>query len=622
MSRRPKHWVFVFACLASLLGTIPASAGVDATSDEARELAERYAPIVVLKAQDGPCDTDGEAFAPMSVDAVLDNDDVTLRQAGEGDPVVVRGPAAADLHGRGEGFFLDFNGLALDPGCVYEQDFDSYTDGANSVVYAHVVQQADAPDRLAVQYWFYWYYNDWNNTHESDWEFIQVLFDASTIAEALDSEPVAVGYAQHEGGERAGWGDSKFEREGTHPVVYPSAGSHASYFSSSTFLGRRGTEGFGCDTTLGPSVTTRPDIVALPDAAEADSHFAWLGFTGRWGERQSGPFNGPTGPNTKFQWDRPIDWHNELRAASVAIPGSDEGSATILDTFCNVVDFGSNQLRKLQSSPTQTIVTLGAVGLAVRAMVRRTGWSSVPAVPLRRRRRIGQMVRGAFGAYRTSPGAMAGTALAYIPAAALVGVVAATAGFTTGQAMAGFLTTIMLVIASSLIAGFWHLASHDHDRAFVGTLRLLRARLPALVPTLLRAVVIVVVLGLTVVGLPWAIRQAIRYQFVVPVVVTEDLQGAAALARSTELVKGRWWRTALTVLLFAGLAFLINSGLQLGLLILFSGAPLWAYLAISFAVLGLVVPLVATPSVLLYGDAAAVHRERTGSAPNQPLEPS
>lgn len=167
----------------------------------------------------------------MSVDVVLDNDDVLLRQAGTGDPVVRRAPIATDLHGRGDGFFLDFNGLSLDPGCVYEQDYDAYTDGANPVVYAHVVQQPDAPDQLAVQYWFYWYYNDWNNKHESDWEFIQVLFDASTVAEALDTDPVAVGYAQHEGGEKAGWDSAKLERDGSNPVVYPSAGSHASYFT-------------------------------------------------------------------------------------------------------------------------------------------------------------------------------------------------------------------------------------------------------------------------------------------------------------------------------------------------------------------------------------------------------
>lgn len=603
--------VMTFALASFGVGT--AHAQVDPTSAEAQELAERHAPIVMLKEQSGPCDSEGEPFAPMSVDVILDNDDVLLRQAGTGDPVVRRAPTAQDLHGRGDGFFLDFNGRALHPGCVYEQDFDSYTAGSNPVVYAHVVQQADAPDRLAVQYWFYWYYNDWNNKHESDWEFIQVLFDASSVAEALATEPVEVGYAQHEGGEKADWDGDKLERQGTHPVVYPSAGSHASYFVESTFLGRRGTEGFGCDTTLGPSVLTRPDVIALPDTAAADDDFAWLAFTGRWGERHSGAFNGPTGPITKPRWEAPIDWHDELRTASVPIPGGAEDSGTILDTFCGVVDFGSNQLRIAQSSPARTLVVLAALGFAIRSLARLTSWSRVAPVPLRRRRRTGEMIRCAFESYGTSRGALAGIALAYLPPAMLVGAVAAVAGFAIGQAVAGLLTTLMLVVAASLIAAYWHIASTGHDeselpdRGLVAAARLVRRRLPALVTTVLRSTVIVAALTATVVGIPWAIRQAVRYQFVVPVVITEELSGADALERSTELVRGRWWRTAFTVVLFSGLAGLIDSALQLVVLVVFAGVPLWLYLVVSFVVLGLVVPLVATPALLLYGDAVAAN---------------
>ena len=609
MNRRTKVWlIVVLACLTTVLSAAPVSAAVDATSDQAQELAERYAPIVMLKEQTGACDPDGEPYAPMSVDVVLGNDDVLLRQAGEGDPVVRRAPTAADLHGRGEGFFLDFNGLALEPGCVYEQDFDTYAAGTNPVVYAHIVQQVDRPDRLAVQYWLYWYFNDWNNTHESDWEFIQVLFEAGSVAEALASEPIAVGYAQHEGGERADWDSDKLARDGSHPIVYSSAGSHASYFSSSTFLGRKGTEGFGCDTTVGPSVSTRPDVVVLPDTADAEDQFAWLSFTGRWGERHGGAFNGPTGPNAKPRWDAPVDWHEDLRAASVAIPGGDDGS-TILDTFCTVVDVGADQLRSAQTSPTRTIVVVAIAALALRALVRRTEWSAVPAVPLRQRRRTGQMIRGAFSSYWTSGGAMAGVAIAYLPAAVVVGVVAATTTFTIGQAFAGSLTTVMLIVAAALIAAYWHLASSGCDSAFADALRLVLRRLPALAITVLRAVVIVIGLAVTIVGLPWAIRQAVRYQFAIPVAVTEELSGADALARSAELVRGRWWRTAFTLALFSLLATVINTALQLVLLVVLSGAPLWLYLAISFAATGVVVPLVATPAVLLYGNAAAEARD-------------
>ncbi len=617
MRERALVWLIVVACVASGFGGGPVRAQDDATADAARELAERFAPVVVLKEQSGPCDREGEAFAPMSVDVVLDNDDVLLRQAGTGDPVVRRAPTAADLYGRGDGFFLDFNGLALDPGCVYEQDFDASTSGTDPVVYAHVVQQPDEPDFVAVQYWLYWYYNDWNNTHESDWEFVQVLFEASSVEDALASDPVEVGYAQHEGGERADWDSDKLEREGSRPVVYSSAGSHASYFDSSTFLGRSGTEGFGCDTTIGPSVRTQPGVILLPSSVDdIDDEFAWLAFTGRWGERQRGPFNGPTGPSTKPQWEAPVDWHQELRSASVEIPGSTDGNSTILDTFCNVVDFGSDRFREAQESPATTIAVIVLAVLALRSFARRTEWSAVPAVPLRRRRRTGQMIRGAFASYWTSRGAIGGIAILYVPAAIVVGIVAATASFNTGQAVGGALTALMLVLAVATISAFWHLADSARDQPFIDAVHLVRRRLPAVVSTMLRATVIVVGLALTVVGLPWSIRQAVRYQFAVPVAVTEELSGAEALARSTELVRGRWWGTAFTVALFGTLAFLVNSLEQLGLLVVLgSSVPLWLYLAISFVATGLVVPLVATPAILLYGDAAAEYRDRVADRP-------
>ncbi len=277
----------------------------------------------MIKAQEGgECDASGEQYAPTSVDIVLDNDQIVLRQLGTDNPVMQAGPGASDLFSLGEGFYLDFPGDALDPGCLYEQDFRQYSGDRRPVVYGHVARQADAPDQLAVQYWFYWYYNDWNNLHESDWEGIQLLFDVGTVEEALATEPVSTGYAQHEGGERADWDSAKLNKQGTRPVVYSSRGSHASYYDSALYLGRRGTEGFGCDNTDGPSTMLDPEVVLLPDSVEsADDPLAWVNFEGHWGERQSGAFNGPTGPITKDRWTDPVAWHDGLRKSSAVVPG-------------------------------------------------------------------------------------------------------------------------------------------------------------------------------------------------------------------------------------------------------------------------------------------------------------
>ena len=54
-------------------------------------------------------------------------------------------------------------------------------------------------------------FNDFNNTHEGDWEMIQLVFDAPDARAALAVSPVEVGFSSHEGVERAVWGDEKLE---------------------------------------------------------------------------------------------------------------------------------------------------------------------------------------------------------------------------------------------------------------------------------------------------------------------------------------------------------------------------------------------------------------------------
>ena len=92
--------------------------------------------------------------------------------------------------------------------------------------------------------------------------------------------------------------------------------------------------------------------------------------------------------------------------------------------------------------------------------------------------------------------------------------------------------------------------------------------------------------------------------------------------------KSTWRRVVLVALtsciaaltLFAGLALLLNSGLQLAALVVLGEAPLWLYLAVSFVVLGVVVPLGATPPILLYGDAVARHRDEESETRTEPAD--
>lgn len=600
--------------LTGVFGVPSAGVAHAQESDDALELARKHVPRYLVAPQPEECSPDGEAFAPMSVDAVLGNDDVLLRQVGRNDPIVTRAPTAADLADRGDGFYLDYPGVSVSPGCTYEQDYARYTRDLPHTVYARVVTQDGRPGLLALQYWTFWYFNDWNNTHESDWEFTQLLFEASTASEALGEDPVSVGYAQHEGGERADWDADKLERVGARPVVYPSTGSHASYFSEDSYLGRSASEGFGCDITLDAQRAIDPEVVLLPESVDdAGPDLAWLTFEGRWGERQSGPFNGPTGPVDKDRWDEPISWQDDLRADSVTLPGGSETNDTILDTFCSVVEFGSNQLRLILVTPSRALVLLGLVGLGIGVAVWRTDWSATPIFPLARRRRAGQMIRAAATAYFSTKGALLAFSAIYLPAALVVAVVGALTSFGVATTASALLTGLAYGAIVSLVTGFLARGRQGVEpvrAAFATTTR----RFPQLVGTVALATGIVLALGLTVIGLPFAIRQAVRYQFAAAVVTREELAGMAALRRSSALVKGRWWQTAAVVAVFFGIGLFLSTLLQLLLLVAFAGLPLWAYVAATFLANGLFVPTVATAPVLLYGDALAAEAESDDAA--------
>jgi hypothetical protein len=621
------------------VGDVPASAQDEGALSPEQQLVDKYAPIMMLKQQDAPCDPDGEPYAPQSVDIVLDNPDVVLRQVGNGNPVLKVAPTAADLYGRSEGFFLDFPGGALEPGCIYEQDFDRYTATVTGerepVVYAHIATQPDEPDKLAVQYWFYWYFNDWNNKHESDWEGIQLLFDVGTVEEALLTDPVSAGYAQHEGGERADWDAAKLERDGSRPFVYPSRGSHASYYGSALYLGRGAAEGFGCDTTDSPSVRTEPTVILLPTASSGpDDEFAWLDYHGRWGERQSGAFNGPTGPQGKERWTNPVDWHDELRSGSVVVPTGDSQADAIVNTFCTVVERGSGALVTLKTSPLRLLVTLAVVAGIGWWLASRTVWDRVDALPMVRRRRAGQIIRASAGSYRRRAAVLITIGLVYLPVSILVAattsvlqvvpLVRRVTDVAGGAAetsvlfalLAGSIANLLAFVAvNAMVAAYYDLLGDgDGDASGMDAVRRAWSHAPDLAAGFFRSLVIVMLLLVSVVGIPFGIWFLVRYQFMAQVVVTEDRNGKDALARSSELVEGRWFHTAAIV---ASINFIVaTSGVVVGLLllVLVTGIPLWLFSGVTTLVLALIVPLAAVAQTLLFGDAVAEYQGDTAPA--------
>jgi len=194
---------------------VPARATA-ALGDE-QALAETYAPVVRLVEQPHECGP-GEPYEPIDVNVLFDESTVALRGPWNPVDLVKIAPSARDIVGLYQ-YHLDFPGSALQPGCDYERWARRITQRTNPTVYAHVASEPASPGRLALQYWFFYAFNDFNNLHEGDWEMIQLVFDAGDAREALSKRPVEVGYSSHEGAERAPWGDERLTLDGTHPVV-------------------------------------------------------------------------------------------------------------------------------------------------------------------------------------------------------------------------------------------------------------------------------------------------------------------------------------------------------------------------------------------------------------------
>src|SRR5262245_49734807 len=115
------------ACTVLLaLVTAPAPAWA---ADAATELAQRYAPVVRLVAQDEPCGH-GEPYQPTDVDVVLGNPDVALHGPWDTTSIVQVAPTAKDLSVGLDGYHLDYPGNALNPGCTYDTWSHRITEGS------------------------------------------------------------------------------------------------------------------------------------------------------------------------------------------------------------------------------------------------------------------------------------------------------------------------------------------------------------------------------------------------------------------------------------------------------------------------------------------------------------
>jgi hypothetical protein len=605
--------VLLLIVLAACVAVPTASA----TTGDEQALAARYAPVVRLVEHTG-CPP-GKPYLPIDVNLLFDEPTVALRGPWGNDLVKIA-PSAKDLAGLFE-YHLDFPGSALDPGCSYLQWERRLVEGHSPTVYAHVATDPAHPGKLALQYWLFYVFNDWNNLHEGDWEMVQLDFDAATAADALKQHPVAVGYSQHEGAERAAWGDEKLELlGGTHPVVHPAAGSHANFYGESLYLGSSASEGVGCDDTRGPTFDVRPVVRTIPsDPQAAAREYPWIGYEGRWGELRPAFFNGPTGPNLKEQWTEPITWSQGWRDRSYTVPGGSVFGTTATDFFCGAVGRGSSALVRLVDQPLVFTLVLAAIVLFLIFLLTRTRWRPSAPLHLARRRSWGQILSAAGRMYAKRFRLLAGIGVVFVPILLLVSllqalVLHATSVFgvqTSGEN--GPVAFVVLVVGTSLTLLGLGIVQAATARALVevdagrptGVIHAYRLAADIVVPLLVALVIASILVSLLASSfflIPIAIWLAGRWCLIAPVVELEGAGALAGLRRSGRLVRGHWLKVASLIVIGGGLA-LVAGPLIGAVLILVTGAPFWLVNVTSGFIYAITMPFVAVTTVYVYFDA-------------------
>lgn len=628
MSRTCRILSVIIAGLTMVCVAVSADAqSPDASS--AQQLADRYVPVAYVRTQQQACAVPpggGEPYLPLPVEMVLDNDRVLIRDGANNDEVLATGVGAAELATFGPDTYMDFPGDPRRPGCTYETDERARIEelGLKPTTYAHIVFD-EANQRLALQYWFFWYFNDWNNTHESDWEMIQLMWDdVAGVEAALDIPPTRVGYSQHGNGELGNWGDKKLQLEdGTHPLVFPAAGSHATFFSIDTFLawGER-SSGFGCDVSSGPSTRVPLEAILVPDEIDPGGDFAWLLYPGRWGERQPGAFNGPLGAGFNSRWLDPWEASDNWRPFSIVVPGSKTLGPTMTEAFCSLTEAGS---RLLIYAVVYPWVTLPVLGIIVAALVR----FSRPAFPLFRR---------AIRLYRDYLRVFIGIGLLAIPIGIIFNIILAFLigrqplrfvvewfGNTTGARLTAVTAiggvqqlAMLLFIAPAVIQAIVDIRQ-GHRPDILRSYRIAARRLPAIALAFLILIVLAGVPLLFAIGFPITVWLIVRWHFFVQaLVLCKTISSTDALSFSSRLVAGRWWTTLFAVLIFDVLATIPGIVVGFGLLTLGRTAVGFAN-GVSSILYALTIPIAVIAITLLYLDRVAL-AEAAGSRPVQSPE--
>jgi hypothetical protein len=223
---------------------------------------------------------------------------------------------------------------------------------------------------------------------------------------------------------------------------------------------------------------------------------------------------------------------------------------------------------------------------------------------------LSQIIDGAIRIYRLNFGELLAIAAVTLPVSAASAIVG---GLIDDKIVAAIVTVALAIpsviiglIAQAAIARAYADVADGAAPDFESVYSRVLPCAGRLILTALRIVVIVMALGITIVGIPFAIYVMIRWAFFAQAIVIEGESSSGATSLSARLVQGRWWRT-LGILFIIGLLASVPAA---AVSFVFSAAAPIAGSLASAVVAVIVFPFSAGAATLLFFDLQSRERER------------
>ena len=307
----------------------------------------------------------------------------------------------------------------------------------------------------------------------------------------------------------------------------------------------------------------------------------------------------------------------EQRSTSPRLPGGSIVGPQVTGAFCGAVAAASDLINLDAKSALAAIATIAVAVILIALFVGLTRWGPVDLDAAAARRAFGQLVRAARQLYGRHWLVLVAIGLTAIPivggANLLAGLLPAAAASTRPPAPAStwrsatwskrfgrpvasaIVAAVVIVFVRELVDG----AAGRLPRLLArdGAALLARRRGPAAGP------LGILLLAITVIGLPWAIYKYVAWQFVQQEILFDDKGVREAFHGSSDLVRGRWWHTVRV----AGFLWLVSIviGPVLGFALIFINLSLLWINLIGSLVFALLIPYVALGDTLLYFDLGA-----------------